>query len=85
MLKTTCDLTKVIKEEQTNGGLKFWVTCENVTFFPLGVEIDCLDKNRETSCFIKTKIQEFKEVDLLQRSVKQRHDLSRRNENKQHD
>ncbi|GJM00099.1 MAG: hypothetical protein DHS20C07_17780 [Methyloligella sp.] len=73
LLQTKCDLVDVKKEEPKQGGFKFQASCENVSFYPDGVIITCSDKDRETSCEIKTKIKKFENLNLLKNSVNQHH------------
>lgn len=74
LLKTKCDLIEIKKDDLSGGGFKFLATCENVSFYPDGLEIQCSDKDRETSCQVITKIKKFDQLNLLKRSVNQDHD-----------
>jgi|GEM_PF-1722655 len=74
LLQTKCDLVDVKKEVPKQGGFKFRASCENLSFYPDGVTITCSNKDRETSCKIKTKIKKFENLDLLKRSINQHHD-----------
>jgi len=74
VLKTECKLDELKRSEPKEGGFKFLATCENVSFYPDGVTINCSDKDLETSCKIKTKAKKFDRLNLLKNSVSQDHD-----------
>lgn len=73
LLKTKCDLVDVKRSEPKEGGFSYQISCENVSFYPDGVNITCSDKDNETSCKINTKIKKFENLNLLKNSVNQHH------------
>lgn len=74
VLKTECKLDELKRSEPKEGGFKYLAICENVSFYPDGVIINCYDKDLETSCKIKTKAKKFDDLNLLKNSVSQDHD-----------
>jgi hypothetical protein len=74
VLKTECKLDELKRSEPKEGGFKYLAICENVSFYPDGVTINCSDKDLETSCKIKTKAKKFDDLNLLKNSVSQSHD-----------
>ena len=74
ILKTECKLDELKRSEPSEGGFKYLAICENVSFYPDGVTINCSDKDVETSCKIKTKAKKFDNLNLLKNSVSQDHD-----------
>lgn len=74
ILKTECKLDELKRSEPKQGGFKYLAICENVSFYPDGVTINCSDKDVETSCKINTKAKKFNQLNLLKNSVSQSHD-----------
>ncbi len=74
ILKTECKLDELKRSEPSEGGFKYLAICENVSFYPDGVTINCSDKDVETSCKIKTKAKKFDKLNLLKNSVNNKHD-----------
>ncbi|MBO6549374.1 MAG: hypothetical protein JJ964_07100 [Rhizobiales bacterium] len=74
ILKTECKLDELKRSEPSEGGFKYLAICENVSFYPDGVTINCPDKDVETSCKIKTKAKKFDQLNLLKNSVSQDHE-----------
>ena len=76
LFKTECKIVGITKSENKNGSLNFHTKCENVSFYPDGVSVFCKDPDLETSCKIITKKKSFESLDLLKRSVNDKHEDS---------
>ena len=74
IIKTECQIIRVTKSENKDGSLTYHTKCENVSFYPDGVKINCTDPDLETSCKILTKKKRFDNLDLLKRSVNDKHE-----------
>ena len=74
LFKTECQIVSVTKSQDKNGSLNYHTKCENVSFYPDGVSIICTDPDQETSCKIMTKKKSFESLDLLKRSVNNKHE-----------
>jgi len=69
VLKTNCQIVNLARAKTKQGSLSFQAKCENVSFYPDGVEIICNDPDLETSCKVLTKEKRFDQLNLLRRSV----------------
>lgn len=67
LYKSDCKLDTLSHEVVTEGKVNFFATCENLSFYPDGVNIHCSSDTDETSCKIMTESRTFKELDILHR------------------
>lgn len=72
LFKSECKILTVSRSEPETGGYNFHIDCENVSFYPEGLNISCSDKDLETSCKILTKSKKF-DLEFLKRSVNNDH------------
>ena len=61
--QTGCKLDSVARRP---GALKFLVACQNLSFYPDGVLIECVDGDDETTCKVRTQSRSF-DLKMLQR------------------
>lgn len=67
MLKTECQVTGLEDQAGPEGAHRFLAACENVGFYPDGVEILCPPSHDEMDCQIVTKKTEFRHLRPLDR------------------
>ena len=59
LYKTDCKLDSLSREITAENSIEFLAVCQNLSFYPEGVKIDCADMEDETSCEVKTKSKTF--------------------------
>lgn len=67
MLKTECTVSGLEAEELERGASRFRASCENVSHYPDGVEIQCPNTEDDRECRILTAKREFPHLRALQR------------------
>ena len=58
LYQTDCRLDELARQP-AGGGLNFLATCQNLSFYPEGVLIECGDGDDETTCKVKTESRSF--------------------------
>lgn len=64
-LKTSCGIAHVQQVESIAGVLRYKGDCPNLTAFPDGAIVECLDPQDDRSCRLLTQATEFKQLDLM--------------------
>lgn len=63
--QTECRLARLENLSKADGPLRYRATCENLSFYPEGVEIACKDREDERSCEVLTRKKHFDQLELL--------------------
>ena len=66
LYQTGCKLDSVARRPGAGGALNFLVACQNLSFYPDGVLIECGDGDDETTCKVRTQSRSF-DLKMLQR------------------
>ncbi|MEQ1669963.1 MAG: hypothetical protein ABL893_03810 [Hyphomicrobium sp.] len=64
-LKTPCGIAPIKQITSDAGGLRYKADCPNLTAFPDGAIVECLDPQDDRSCRLVTQSTEFKQLDLM--------------------
>jgi hypothetical protein len=65
--QTDCGAGQMTRVLDDNGGLRFEVSCNNQTFYPDGIRVQCADADDELTCRITTARRVFDSLDLMRR------------------
>ena len=65
LYQTGCKLDSVARQPTAGGALNFLVACQNLSFYPDGVLIECGDGDDETTCKVQTESRSF-DLKMLQ-------------------
>lgn len=63
--KTECHMSGFEDKSPPTGAGRFFVTCDNITSYPDGLELECPDRDDEWTCRIITQAQTYKGLDIL--------------------
>ena len=66
LYQTGCKLDSVARRPAAGGALNFLVACQNLSFYPDGVLIECDDGDDATTCKVRTQSRSF-DLKMLQR------------------
>ncbi len=72
LYESDCRLDTLAREKTNNQQARFFVTCQNISFYPDGIDITCSNEDDETSCEIKTNSRKFNSLDVLYRDRNKR-------------
>ena len=59
LYQTGCKLDSLVRQPVSGGAVNFLVSCQNLSFYPEGVLIQCADGDDETTCKVKTESRSF--------------------------
>ena len=63
--KSECQIAKLEDRSLPSGPMRFVASCENVGFYPDGIEVICPDRDDDRSCRVTTKAKSFDNLHLL--------------------
>lgn len=66
LYQTGCKLDSLARRPIAGGALNFLVACQNLSFYPDGVLIECGDGDDASTCKVRTKSRSF-DLKMLQR------------------
>ena len=66
LYQTGCKLDSVARRPIAGGALNFLVACQNLSFYPDGVLIECGDGDDASTCKVQTQSRSF-DLKMLQR------------------
>ena len=66
LYQTGCKLDSLARQPIAGGALNFLVACQNLSFYPDGVLIECGDGDDASTCKVRTQSRSF-DLKMLQR------------------
>ena len=63
--KSECQIARLEDKSRPTGPMRFVAACENVSFYPDGLEVLCPDRDDDRSCRVTTQAKSFDTLHLL--------------------
>lgn len=65
-MKSDCNRSSLKRVDKANGTVVFFSECSNVSHYPDGVTVLCVDPDNEQSCKVQTQAKQFDYLKMLQ-------------------
>ncbi len=65
-MKSDCNRSSLKRVDKANGTVVFFSECSNVSHYPDGLTVMCVDPDNEQSCKVQTQAKQFDYLKMLQ-------------------
>lgn len=65
-MKSDCNRSSLKRVNKPDGAVLFFSECSNVSHYPDGVTVICVDPDNEQSCKVQTQAKQFDYLKMLQ-------------------